>query len=82
MNVNTGELIRLMDGKRIPEGFVELEKEEAKQADAILGEKECVFLPEDHPLRRQVAERVMSAHRPGPKAKRKQARASRKRNRR
>jgi hypothetical protein len=66
MNCDTGELKRLESlyggapggGMSNANGFVQLLGDEARQADEILGDKESVFLPEEHPLRRQVTERV------------------------
>jgi NCAIR mutase (PurE)-related protein len=86
MNTNTGELMRILDGHKITEGFNELIGEEAKEADEILGEKQSVMLPENHPLRVRVTERVRAEesralHAINFKAKRKQSRDSRRRNR-
>lgn len=87
MNVDTGELKRFAAMQDIPDGFSELFDDEAKEADAILGDQESVMLPEDHPLRVRVTERVRrteevrALHTVSPKAKRKAAKASRRVNR-
>jgi hypothetical protein len=102
MNTSTGELFRMnpemqklndeyilkhfKDREDAAKHLAKLNEDEAEEADAILGDKESVILPEDHPLRVRVTERVRTEelralHAINFKAKRKQARNSRKGNR-
>jgi hypothetical protein len=73
--------------EKLDKAFHPLTDDEAKEAEAILGDQESVMLPEDHPLRVRVTERVRhteelrSLHTVSPKAKRRQAKASRRVNR-
>jgi len=83
MNIETGELRRLLGcDDDAPKGFVKLSKDEAEAAEKELGNKKSVILPEDHPLRMAVSERVKNDIEKKKKSHRKAARQARKKNRR
>jgi hypothetical protein len=81
MNVSTGEIKRFGPDEKIPEGFIRLNAAEDSEAQALMGDNVSVVLPENHPLRKQIAERFAASNRPSPKAKRRAAKASRRGNR-
>lgn len=44
MNVDTGELIRLRNQTKAPEGFTPVPKQHREEANKLLGEKDSVFV--------------------------------------
>lgn len=78
MNLETGELIRLMGGAKAPEGFVPVPNELSEIAEKALGNKNSVFLPPEHPLRAN-AQQIFKISK---KKARRQIKESKKRNRR
>ena len=44
MNIDTGELIRLMDNSDIPNGFVEVPDRFSKEAESLLRDEKSVFV--------------------------------------
>jgi hypothetical protein len=82
VNVDTGELRKLMRRSDIPNGFVELLSEEAAIAEKVLGNNESMILHKNHPLRIAVTERVKSISAKKKKSQRDLVKRSRKANRR
>lgn len=54
MNVNTGELRRLLEGEEAPEGFEEVPDEHKELAEQLLGSNDSVFVPKSNPLRKEM----------------------------
>ncbi len=63
MNIDTGELRRIIEGESIPDGYIELNEDEQLEALRELHDKESVMLDESNELRKRVTNRYNGMNR-------------------